>query len=64
MQIIKGVLVLILFGWFLIVTVAAMGMPPLEHKFLAWAIAALGPVVVIAGLWEVCSKVFSRGARL
>lgn len=60
MQIIKGLLVLILFTWFAIVTVAAMGMPALEYKFQAWAIVALGPVVVVAGLWEVCSRVFKR----
>lgn len=58
MQVIKGVLVLVLFAWFVIVTVAALGMPPLEHKMLSWSIAAFGPVVLTAGLWEVCSRVF------
>lgn len=64
MQIIKGVLVLILFTWFLIVTFAALAMQPLEYKVLAWAVVGIGPMVLVGGLWEVCSKVFSRGARL
>lgn len=60
MLILKVVLALILFTWFVIVTVGALGMPPLEHKMLAWSIVACGPIVVVVGLWEVCARVFGR----
>lgn len=58
MQVIKSVTVLLLVIWVIIMTVAAVSMPPLEHKMLSWSIAAFGPVVLTAGLWEVCSRVF------
>lgn len=60
MSILKGFIVLVLFGWFVIATIAVMGMPALEYKVQAWAIVAFGPVVVVAGLWEVISRVMKR----
>lgn len=63
MSILKTVLALILFGWFVIVTVAALGMPPLEYKVQAWAIGAIGPIVVVAGLWEVCARIFGGRSK-
>lgn len=60
MGIVKGVLVLILFAWFAITTIAVMGMPALEYKVQAWAIVAFGPIAVVGGLWEVCSKAMKK----
>lgn len=60
MSILKGFIILVLFGWFTITTIAVMGMPALEYKVQAWAIVAFGPVVVVAGLWEVISRVTKR----
>lgn len=60
MVIIRGVMVLVLFAWFIIATVGALGMPPMEYKWQAWAIVACGPVAVFAGVWEICSRVFKK----
>jgi hypothetical protein len=57
MGIVKGVLIILLAGWVILTTIATL---PLElgYKWQAWAIIAFGPVAVIAGLWEVCVRVF------
>lgn len=58
MKILQGVVVLILFSWFVVTTFAVLSMPPMEYGWQAWAIVALGPVAVVAGLWEICARVF------
>lgn len=63
MSIVKGFIVLVLFGWFAVTTIAVMGMPALEYKVQAWAIVAFGPVVVVAGLWEVCARIFGGRSK-
>ncbi len=60
MGVLKSVLAMILFTWFVIATVGALGMPPAEYKMFAWAIVACGQIVFVVGLWEVCAKVFGR----
>lgn len=60
MKILQAVVILLLAAWFIITTVAVLEMPPLEYKFHSWAIVACGPIVVVAGLWEICSRVFKR----
>lgn len=57
MGIIKGVLIILLAGWVILATIAMVPLE-LEYKWQAWAIVAFGPVAVIAGLWEVVSRVF------
>lgn len=57
MDIIKGVLIILLAGWAIIVTINTLPME-LECKWQAWAIVAFGPVAVFAGLWEVINRVF------
>lgn len=59
MGIIKGVLIILLAGWVIIVTINTLPME-LEYKWQAWAIVAFGPVAVFAGLWEVCVRVFKK----
>lgn len=59
MDIIKGVLIILLAGWAIIVTINTLPME-LEYKWQAWAIVAFGPVAVFAGLWEVCVRVFKK----
>ena len=59
MSIIKGVLIILLAGWVILATIATLP-PELEYKWQAWAIVAFGPVVVFAGLWEVCVRVFKK----
>lgn len=59
MDIIKGVLIILLAGWVIIVTINTLPME-LEYKWQAWAIVAFGPVAVFAGLWEVCVRVFKK----
>lgn len=57
MDITKGVLIILLAGWVIVVTIATLPLE-LEYKWQAWAIVAFGPVAVFAGLWEVCVRVF------
>lgn len=59
MDIIKGVLIILLAGWVIIVTINTLPME-LEYKWQAWAIVAFGPVAAFAGLWEICTRVFKR----
>lgn len=59
MDIVKGVLIILLAGWVIIVTINTLPME-LEYKWQAWAIVAFGPVAVFAGLWEICTRVFKR----
>ena len=59
MGIVKGVLIILLAGWVIIVTINTLPME-LEYKWQAWAIVAFGPVAVFAGLWEVCVRVFKK----
>nr|DAI64963.1 MAG TPA: hypothetical protein [Caudoviricetes sp.] len=59
MDIIKGVLIILLTGWVIIVTINTLPME-LEYKWQAWTIVAFGPVAVFAGLWEVCVRVFKK----
>lgn len=49
MDIVKGVLIILLAGWVIIVTINTLPME-LEYKWQAWAIVAFGPVAVFAGL--------------
>ncbi len=64
MGILKSVLAMILFTWFVIATMTALATPSYEYKMFAWAIIAFGPTVVVVGMWEVCAKVFGRGKRV
>lgn len=57
MGIVKGVLIILLAGWVIIVTINTLPME-LEYKWQAWTIVAFGPVAVFAGLWEVLNRVF------
>lgn len=59
MDITKGVLIILLAGWVIVVTIATLPME-LEYKWQAWAIVAFGPVAVFSGLWEVCMRVFKK----
>lgn len=59
MDITKGVLIILLAGWVIIVTIATLPLE-LEYKWQAWAIVAFGPVAVISGLWEVYVRVFKK----
>lgn len=59
MQIIKGVFAILLAGWVILATIATVPLE-LEYKWQAWAIVALGPMVIIAGLWEVCTRLFGK----
>ncbi|UTC26003.1 hypothetical protein [Phage vB_KsaM-C1] len=59
MGIFKGVLIILLAGWVILATIATLPLE-LEYKWQAWAIVAFGPVVVFAGVWEFCSRVFKR----
>lgn len=51
-------IVIVLSCWWLILTTMVTWRIELEYKWQAWAIIALGPIVVIAGLWEVVNRVF------
>lgn len=57
MDITKGVLLILLAAWVIVVTIAALP-TELEYKWQAWAIVAFGPVAVFSGLWEVLNRVF------
>lgn len=57
MGIVKGVLIILLAGWVILATIATLPLE-LEYKWHAWAIVTWGPVVVVAGLCEVCVRVF------
>nr|DAO57789.1 MAG TPA: hypothetical protein [Caudoviricetes sp.] len=57
MDIVKGVLIILLAVWVIIVTINTLPME-LEYKWEAWAIVAFGPVAVFAGLWEMMNRVF------
>ena len=59
MGIVKGVLIILLAGWVILTTIATLPLE-LEYKWQAWAIVAFVPVVVFAGLWEVCVRVFKK----
>lgn len=59
MSIIKGVLIILLAGWVILATIATLPLE-LEYKWRAWAIVTWGPVIVVAGLWEICTRVFKR----
>lgn len=59
MGIVKGVLIILLAGWVIIVTINTLPME-LEYKWQAWAIVAFSPVAAFAGLWEICTRVFKR----
>lgn len=59
MGIVKGILIILLAGWVIIVTINTLPME-LEYKWQAWAIVAFGPVAAFAGLWEVCVRVFKK----
>lgn len=57
MGIVKGVLIILLTGLVILATIAALPLE-LEYKWQAWAIVALGPVAIFAGLWEVINRLF------
>lgn len=57
MGIVKGVLIILLAGWVILATIATLPLE-LEYKWQAWAIVTWGPVIVVAGLWEVVDRVF------
>ena len=59
MGIVKGVLIILLAGWVILMTIVSLPLE-LEYKWQAWAIVAFGPVAVFAGLWEVCVRVFKK----
>lgn len=56
MGIVKGVLIILLAGWIILATIATLPLE-LEYKWQAWAIVTWGPVIVVAGLWEVLNRV-------
>ena len=62
MGIIKGVLIILLAGWIILATIATLPLE-LEYKWQAWAIVTWGPVIVVAGLWEVCSRIFGGRSK-
>lgn len=51
-------IVIVLSCWWLILTTMVTWQIELEYKWQAWTIIAWGPIVVIAGLWEVVNRVF------
>ena len=59
MGILKGVIIAALTVWILYATAATLSMN-VEYKWAAWSIVAMGPVVIVAGLWEVCSRVSGK----
>lgn len=59
MGIVKGVLIILLAGWVILATIATLPLE-LEYKWQAWAIVTWVPVIVVAGLWEICTRVFKR----
>lgn len=59
MDIVKGVLIILLAGWVILATIATLPLE-LEYKWQAWAIVTWVPVIVVAGLWEICTRVFKR----
>jgi hypothetical protein len=59
MQIIKGVFVILLAGWVILATIATVPLD-IEYKWQSWTIVAMGPVVIIAGLWEVFTRLFGK----
>lgn len=59
MDIVKGVLIILLAGWVILATIATLPLE-LEYKWQAWAIVTWGPVIVVAGLWEICTRVFKK----
>lgn len=50
-------IVIVLSYWWLILTTMVTWEIELEYKWQAWTIIAWGPVVVVAGLWEVVNRV-------
>lgn len=59
MGIVKGVLIILLAGWVILATIATLPLE-LEYKWQAWAIVTWVPVIVVAGLWEICTRVFKQ----
>lgn len=57
MSILKGVVIILLAVWVILITIVTLPMH-LEYKWQAWSLVAMGPVAVVAGLWEVCTRVF------
>ena len=55
----KSVVIVALCFWVILTTVVTLPLE-LEYKWQAWAIATWVPVVVVAGLWEICTRVFKR----
>ncbi len=60
LKLIKVSVVVALALWFVLVTSTVLSMPPLEYGWQVWAIIACGPIVVVAGLWEVITRI-NRG---
>ena len=53
----KSVVIVALCFWVILATIATLPLE-LEYKWQAWAIVTWGPVIVVAGLWEVTNWVF------
>lgn len=51
-------IVIVLSCWWLILATMVTWQIELEYKWQAWTIIAWGPVIVVAGLWEVVNRVF------
>lgn len=58
MKMLNALLIVLVVGWFVIATVAALTMPPLAYKFESWLIVACGPMVLLVAAQEVLSRVF------
>lgn len=55
----KSVVIVALCFWVILTTVVTLPLE-LEHKWQAWTIVTWGPVIIVAGLWEICTRVFKR----
>lgn len=52
----KSVVIVALCFWVVLTTVVTLPLE-MEYKWQAWAIVTWGPVIVVAGLWEVVNRV-------
>lgn len=58
MKMLNALLIVLVVGWFVIVTIAALTMPPLAYKFESWLIVTCGPMALLLAAREVLSRVF------
>lgn len=61
-KIIAGTILFTACVWVVLTTIVTLPLE-LEYKWQSWAIVAWGPVIIVAGIWEIITRIFKRNIK-